>query len=381
MLALLPMLLMVRLFRPVVVFRFGPLSTSRIGHFAADTEVYLCEREAGLLGRRTLDIFYHGSPVSNRQLKKMWDRRLRVSALANRLDQLNKWLPRGEAHRIPWRSNQDRDVHGLLDRTQPHLEFTSQEERWGVEQLEQMGIGPDTPFVCFHSRDSAYLDTVLQPPLSDSWRRHDYRDSDVQNYLPAAEELARRGYFAVRVGAVVKKPLETTNPAIIDYTSMHRTDFLDIYLGAKCTFYVGSGDGLAAIPMVFRRPIVWINYVPFEFAHTWSSQELFIPKKYWLHDEQRFMSFREILESGVGRFTRAYQYDDAGIDLVENTPQEISAAVMEMDGRVKNAWHTTGEDEDLQQQFWSLFDISDLNREFRSRIGADFLRENRHWLA
>lgn len=51
-----------------------------------------------------------------------------------------------------------------------------------------------------------------------------------------------------------------------------------------------------------------------------------------------------------------------------------------MDERLKGMWQTTEEDEELQRRFWSLFKPSELNRVFRSRIGAEFLRQNRELL-
>ena len=51
-----------------------------------------------------------------------------------------------------------------------------------------------------------------------------------------------------------------------------------------------------------------------------------------------------------------------------------------MDERIKGTWQSTEEEEELQQRFWSLFKPSELNRVFLSRIGAEFLRQNRELL-
>jgi len=374
----LPVVLLVRALRPLVLIRFGPLATSRIGHFAANTEVYLCEREAGMHGRQTFDIFYHGSALCcNQQLKKMWDRTLRISRFAWPVDRLNRLLPGGENHVIPWRPNQDRDIHGLLARMRVHLSFTVEEERRGLAALRELGIPDSTPFVCFHARHPAYLSSVLP---NKNWHYHDYRDSSIHNYVPAAEELARRGYFAIRMGANVREALTTTNPMIIDYATKCRNDFLDIFLGAKCRFFIGSPCGINAIPMVFRRPIAWVNYVPLEDAPTWGPNDLFIPKKLWLREERRFLTFGEVLDSGIGRFSKSEQYERSGIEVVENTPEEITALAVEMDERLKGTWQTTEEDEQLQRGFWSLFKPSELHGTIVSRIGAEFLRQNRELL-
>jgi putative glycosyltransferase (TIGR04372 family) len=182
------------------------------------------------------------------------------------------------------------------------------------------------------------------------------------------------------MGAVVKEALTTSNPKILDYATRGRTDFLDVYLSAKCAFFVSSGAGIDDVSRVFRRPLLFVNFVPLEYAHTWFPDGLFIPKKLWLTGESRFLRFREILESGIGRFLKSEEYERDGIEVIENTPEEILAAAVEMDERLKGTWETTEEDEELQRRFWSLFEGSELHGEIVSHIGAEYLREYRELL-
>ena len=91
--------------------------------------------------------------------------------------------------------------------------------------------------------------------------------------------------------------------------------------------------------------------------------------------------FEEILESGAGRLHFSEQVANMGIELIENTPEEILDVCIEMDERLKGNWQTTDEDEDLQKAFWSIWKPSDINKSFRGRrIGTKFLRENRDLL-
>lgn len=375
----LPGVLIVRALRPLVLIRLYPFNSERIGNFALFTEMYLCWRDAGLDNRRAYDIFYYNAPVSNLQLKKMWDRTLHVCPLAGPVDTLNRTLPGGRSHIIPPQQFYDRDVEGLMSRTPVHLSFTSEEERLGQEKLLALGIPDGTPFVCFHSRDSAYLESTFP---SEDLQFHDYRDSSVHNHIPAAEEMTRRGYYAIRMGAVVKEPLQTTNPQIIDYATNHRDDFMDIYLCAKCYFYIGDNAGIYVVPWLFRKPVAHVNSIPVGTIHTQSPDSLYIFKKLWLREEGRFLTFPEIFERWFDSLVRAEQYEQYGIEPVENTPEEITALAVEMDERLKGTWQATEEDEKLQQRFWSLFksSIKEQHGVIASRIGADFLRRNRELL-
>jgi putative glycosyltransferase (TIGR04372 family) len=346
----------------------------RIGHFAANAEVYLCERDAGIHGKHAFDIFYHQPPVCNLQLKKMWDRTLHVSRLVGLPDRLNRWLPGGHSHEIPWRHYQARDIYGLLAHTRSHICFTDKEELLGRQAMLELGIPEGAEFICFLGRDPSYLETKGQ---KNSWDYHSFRNSSIHSYIPAAEEMVRRGYYAIRMGSVVKEPLTVTNPKIIDYAAKGRTDFLDIYLSAKCKFYISCGTGLDSVASILRRPVAFVNYVPLDWTASWDPTHVMIPKKLWLRKEQRFITFREILSSPVGLFRSAAQYEEMGIDLQDNTPEEIVAVAVEMDERINGTWHGEEEDEDLQSQFWSLFQPSPRHGDFVAHIGAQFIRQNR----
>jgi hypothetical protein len=72
-----PAVLIMRLIRPLLFLRLGGLISSRIGHFAANTELYLCERDAGINvpNQRHIDIFYMDyKSICNQQLAIMWQK-------------------------------------------------------------------------------------------------------------------------------------------------------------------------------------------------------------------------------------------------------------------------------------------------------------------
>lgn len=383
----LPVVLVIRLISSWLLIRIGVLISERIGHFAANTEMYLCERDAGINvpNKPYIDIWYYGGPICNKQLAQMWGRVLRIypSPVLSLVNRLNALFPGHKEYRIGNNAQWDRDVNNLIERFPPHLRYLPEEEQRGQAGLKALGIPDGAPFVCLGVRDSAYL--AKTHPFDD-WHYHDYRDSTISNYVLASHELAIRGYYVVRMGAIVKEAFPVSHPMIIDYaTNGMRSDFMDIYLGAKCNFFISTGTGLDAVPYIFRRPLLHVNYAPVEYLFTYISNSLTIIKKRWLRYKKRFMTFREIFASGAGLFLDSQQFEENGIELIENTPEEIAAAVLEMEARLNGRWETTEEDEELQKRFWDIFpkDIVSpynsrpLHGEIRSRIGAEFLRQNR----
>src|SRR3990170_167503 len=380
--------IVIRMIRPWFLVRFGSLISTRIGHFAGNTEMYFCERDAGINvpDQRHVDLFYLNKPICNDQLATMWRRVLRIwpAWILAPINTVNRFIPGGTGHEIGTNTQHDRDVHNLLDRFPPHLELTAEEEVKGEAGLRAMGVPPGSPFVCLLVRDSVYLD-AHQPY---AWSYHNYRDSDVQNYVLAAEELANRGYFVIRMGAKVRKAIKTAHPKVIDYAANGmRSDFMDIYLGAKCEFCISTGAGWDAIPEICRRPIVYVNFVPFGYLHTSRNEFISLPKHHVLEKEGRKLTLREIFTHGVGFAMYAADYESKGVQLIENTPEEIRDVVIEMAERLNSTWQSHEDAEEFQRRFWEIFptDAVDaqgrpLHGEIRARFGAAFLRNNRNWL-
>ena len=351
--------------------------------------MYLCERDAGLHGRRVIDLFYYVQPIYNQQLKTMWDRTLPISRLAHWAARLNGWLPGGTRYVVPWGREAGHDIHGLLADTKPHLSWTLEEERRGWAALGALGVSQEVPFVGMHAKDPAFRSRDLPTDHPDK-HKHNCLDSSIETFLPAAEALVRRGYAVFRMGALVEQPLQTGNPRIIDYATTVRTDFLDVFLCAHCRFFLGDTGGIIGIPHIFRRPLAMVNLICLDAIWTHNPYDLLIFKKLWLRRERRFLTLREILESELagrlGNF-ELEEYERRDIDVLDNTPEEITASALEMDERLNGTWETTDGDEELQRRFWTVYKDGlqvrfggGVRRVLRARVGAEFLRQNQAWL-
>lgn len=383
MLAALPLVLLIRMLRPFVWIRLGPLQTGRIGPLAACPEIYLCEWEAGIEGGgRSLDLFYaEGMALAHRgniesapcnsRLLTIWQRVLRIHPFVRQLARVNRRLPGGSAHVVL--IHEERDFHGVLAGRSSHLQFSHSEQAEIDAGLRELGLPDGAPFVPFHARDRTYLETVYG--AAGSWDYHDYRNSDIETYLPAAREMTRRGIYAVRVGSVVERPLGTDDPMIIDYScSGMRSELLDLGLGAQCRFFLGNDSGLLHVPVAFRRRVALANYIPLNTPPIFSVDDLFIPKKLWSRDQRRLLTFREMMD--LPWVSSGYE----GLEVINSTFEEILDLAVEMDERLNGTWQAADEDEELQQRFRRLYRGRPFMGPNLSRIGAKFLRQNRELL-
>ncbi len=386
----LPIALVIILMRPWLIVRFGGLISTRIGHFAANTELTLCEINAGIgvPQQRFIDIWCLGKTVCNQQLLKMWKRELRILPIVVVAPVMKAlgWLPTGHQHLWGGSVNSDRDIHGLFATSEPHLAFTAAELAEGERLLAEFGVKPTDTVVCLNVRDSTYLASEF--PGRD-WNYHNYRDSKIDTYSLAAEELADRGCFVFRMGQVVAEPLVSTNARVIDYANDdRRSAFLDIYLGWRCAFALAGAGGWDAVPIVFRRPRAVVNYVPVGYAATWSDQSVHLFMGHQSLDVGHPMSLNEIFASGVAYALRTQVFAAAGVELAPNSAEEIRDVTIEMWHRINGSWIEHPDDHDLQERFWRVYrtdgvtdDGVPLHGVTRMRYGAQFLRDHPWWIA
>jgi putative glycosyltransferase (TIGR04372 family) len=369
-----PFVLLIRIVRPLIHVRVGSVRNDVVGHFIFDTEYYLSLKEISKI--KTLDLFYFlAKTMPNKYWPIMVKRSMIIHPFVYHLERVNRRIPGWKKHCVILNEFTSRDVRGILRKTNPHISFTPFEMKRGQAFLKEVGMQKDDKFICVISRDSVYKETFGD---NRDWDYHSYRDSKIVNYQKTMNKLANKGYFIFRMGKGVSGKIDDSNPKILDYAnSKYRSDFLDIFLFANSTFSVGSEAGIITTTFAYRVPYCSVNIAAIEWLQAWHENNLIILKKYWLKEEKRFMTFKEIYATGAGRFLRTEQYEQLGIELIENTPEEIMDVSMEMHKRLNGTWETNDEDETLQRLFWELFPKSDLHGEIYARIGTDFLRQNR----
>jgi putative glycosyltransferase (TIGR04372 family) len=110
------------------------------------------------------------------------------------------------------------------------------------------------------------------------------------------------------------------------------------------------------------------------------AHDIVIPKKYRYFESKRFLTFFQVVAMGADRWFKSQYFEDEGIEVVENNPDEILALAQEMNARLDGTWKPHDEDEELQKAFWELFPPGHPVKGSPVRIGAEFLRQNQELL-
>ena len=73
----------------------------------------------------------------------------------------------------------------------------------------------------------------------------------------------------------------------------------------------------------------------------------------------------------------AGEFGANGIEVIDNTPEEVLGLAREMNARIDRTWISNDDDEELQERFRRLYSPQQIAIGFPSRIGAEFLRQNK----
>tara|TARA_Y100000590_G_C15712309_1_gene1010697 strand:+ start:913 stop:2187 length:1275 start_codon:yes stop_codon:yes gene_type:complete len=379
-------LFFIYLLKPIFHIRFYQLNSSRIGHFALNPEIYLCEKE--FFKKKSLDIFCYQEEICNSFLAEFFKRKLIILPrhLIEPIVRINNFLSKYFSYFKNHKINitcPDRDVNNLFDKFEPHFKFTDEENNLGMDYLKSKGLNKNSKFIILYVRDSKYL-KVKYP--NQSWGYHDYRNYDIEDFIPAAEDLTRKGFFVFRMGSVVEKKIETNNKMIIDYASSNeRSDFLDIFLCAKCNFCLSTSSGFDGVPQIFRRPVASI-FVPFYLIYSWSSNQLVMTKHHFSISKKRNLKFSELLKIDHKKLLFSNEYEKNDIKLISNSPSEIlefaNEAVSIFTLNDKNIVNQKN-----QKIFWGLFEkliknqnLNNYHGKYKAIISMSFLKKNAEWL-
>jgi putative glycosyltransferase (TIGR04372 family) len=127
-----------------------------------------------------------------------------------------------------------------------------------------------------------------------------------------------------------------------------RTEFLDIYLGAKCKFCVSTGTGWDSIPQIFRRPSLYVNKLPV-FQHECLVRDLLIyPKILQNKLTKNDSTLYEIIERNIHGAGYSAEYANAGVAIRDMNSQELVEAVTEMAQRIEGTFVETPEQKEMQ---------------------------------
>ncbi len=237
--------------------------------------------------------------------------------------------------------------------------------------LSKLGIPKDAWYVCFACRQPGYYD-------QNNINNTKCRCSDPKNLELAFKEIIKRGGWVIRLGSEHMSPLPKNIlnlQKVIDYpkTSFH-SQSMDVFLGATCRFFIGSSSGLLGIPLIFNVPLLLVNTIP--ICHSsFNKQDLVIFKLYRSKKTKKLIPFPEILNASYANHTTDNEFNEHDIELIENSPEELRDATIEMLNRLEGNQKYSKYEEKLQKKMLSLFKPNNFCYKTPVRFATSFLKK------
>jgi putative glycosyltransferase (TIGR04372 family) len=369
----LPTILILWILKPIVWLKVGKLPSDRIGHLVMNTDLFLRRRQLGIYPDGPHYCFLISPKgLANRQLLTMFKRVIPIYENRPLTLMFIGMLPiikRTPFYQdLPLNSNE----YYEFNNAKPSLYFTPDEVEKGRRILDQMGVDTkEVEFVCIFSRDDAYLKNIVP---HNNWDYHNSRNADIDGLIESTKYLIKKGFTVIRIGSIVKKPINFSHEKLIDYPfSKYQSDFMDIFLLAHCKFTLGSGaSGLVGVAQCFDTPVLQVNssecykYTPI------TKNCLYLPKKYKYRNSNNYIHFKDAIKFGSSWHDHQA---DLNLEAEENSPQEILEATEEMLARLENKFSYSSESEKLIQSYYKLWAGSDTIGSCKTPIGIAWLKK------
>ena len=338
-------LIVLRILRPVVRVELCIVAFHRFGHLALEPEIYLGEleiRAAQRDGRRfpiTVQWWSLGPKKlqANRYLATKWKQVIRVLP-SWWIDALHSVGTKMSVLRLAEPHMSIRGSLNSLDRTDAQLKLTDIEIAEGMSQLRAIGIDPDKPYACLVVRDGGYY-ASLGEKESDGYS---FLNFDISTFEQAATSLVQRGYQVIRMGAGSATTFGAGHPRVIDYANSNlRSEFLDIYLAATCSFAISTQTGPDAVCLAFRRPVCYIDVTRFSQFFFGTKLAWWNPAELWQGDSR--LTLRDILRGSIFWIKDPNDFIREGIRQVRSSAERIDHLVMSFVDAFENSANRSNE--------------------------------------
>ncbi len=364
------------LLQPIILVRFGFIQSTRIGGMSRWFDrMYNLEKIRK--DNKGFYFFFHENQICNFFLKNLFEKELKKlkskvfffneSLFSKLLAHSYSRYKFGKSFSFEFETdNTSNELLYLMTGKVINFELNLEEEKKGQKFIEKLNISKDKKWICIHNRDSYYLDKLKKHDdfkHHRGFKYHSYRDFDVNNLSGAVNLFNNRGYHVFRMGNIQAKKMNYHNPNFIDYPFIeNKSDFNDIFLLSNCSAYLGSDAGIGDIPLIFGKPRYLINFSlsiihlfhqdgdPASYKNNYS----FIFKHFFDRKKQRKLSLKEMFKSNLFKADRSEIFEKAGIDLIENTFEEIVDIANETLENLNKKKENIN-DYNQQKKFWDIY--------------------------
>ena len=360
-------------------FKFFHLYSSRIGHLTLNFDAALLSVE-----KNTIIIFITDKTISNNFILDFYKKQKKVFFI-NSSFMLKIFYCMHLA-------NSNSSIILNFKKVQPDFSFQLGHKskinfpRYSKTKLNSIftKYNLNSNFVGFHSRNNLYM---KKNNLINDKNYHGYRNFDFKDYYLAASYLKKK-YSIVKLGSSYKEEnIENLKKIFgnkiftsIDFASNEEIDYL---INAYSAYNIIGSSGIGEVSSILRKKNVIVNLIPFSLNRLsyCSPNSIIVPKKIFDLKKNRFLKFKEVLNINFSLHTSKDPYKQNQLKPVNNTPEEILNAVIEMEEKIEGI--NQYEIKKFNEIFWNKITNSDdykinyLKNILKLSISNYFLKKNK----
>jgi len=230
------------------------------------------------------------------------------------------------------------DVEWARQQRSPLIEVDPEIVERGDRVLRKWGLSDGDWFAAVHVRDSG-------TPA------RDVANADIDTYLDAFRTIVNNGGWVIRMGVPASKLLARAK-GIVDYSqATTRAGWMDLFLWARCRFFIGTASGPLSVPSIFGRPTLTTNSPALGLAFSFN-KGLEVPKLLVsAGHEKRLMTLRKSLGHRAA-WTASTRVLGGDVELTDCTSRHIDLATRDMLERREDdpAWALTRRATDIRRE-------------------------------
>jgi putative glycosyltransferase (TIGR04372 family) len=246
----------------------------------------------------------------------------------------------------------------------PVLHLKKYQIERGRELLAELGIPRDAWFAAAHVRNSEVNQADVCSP----------RNSNLDSYQKAYEAITKNGGYVLRLGTH-RMPKLPKLAKVVDLAALPQLpDWFDIFAISQCRFFLGSASGPGSLAASFATPHVMTNIPANCFAV--SEKDIFLPKLLRNKTTKQLFKFKDLFTPKFQYIFNPGIYEKLGVEVVDNEPDDLESATIEMIERLNRTATYEAEDIHLLRRFEAIASSLE-GRPLKCRLARDFARKHR----
>lgn len=215
------------------------------------------------------------------------------------------------------------DIRELSVKAPLRVSLGRRDEIEAVRLAAELGVPKTGRFVVLHVREQSAA------AAGHVRSKDEVRNASLESFLPALDALVARGFAIVRIGDPGMTPLPRAG--VIDLaTDPRRTQALELWCLKHCSFFIAADSGPYLLSWLLETPCLSVNITNVLGVFPLRETDRYLIKRLRRTADGAILPFAEMLREDVLYGIRRRVFKDGDLDYVDNSPQELREAVLEM---------------------------------------------------